>query len=96
MNGEETTAAVSMRFLVSGRVQRVRFRAATRRRALELRLGGWARNLDDGRVEVLACGEAGAVSMLAQWLRHGPRLARVDDVQEHVAEAVTREGFHIL
>ena len=49
---------------VSGRVQGVFFRAATRQRALELGVTGYARNLDDSRVEVLACGERDAVESL--------------------------------
>jgi acylphosphatase len=70
------------RFLVSGRVQRVGFRAATRRRAAELGLGGFARNLPDGRVEVVAVGAPGAVAALRDWLAHGPMLARVDRVED--------------
>lgn len=68
------------RFQVSGRVQGVGFRAATQGEARRLGLCGWARNLADGRVEVLAQGEPGAVRQLEQWLWQGPRLARVDSV----------------
>ena len=68
------------RFLVSGRVQGVFFRASTREQARQLGLRGHARNLPDGRVEVLAVGEADAVDALARWLRHGPPRARVDAV----------------
>ncbi|HEX5421444.1 MAG TPA: acylphosphatase, partial [Gammaproteobacteria bacterium] len=49
------------RFLVSGRVQGVGFRYATAQKARELALAGQARNLDDGRVEVLACGGEAAL-----------------------------------
>ena len=68
------------RFLVSGRVQGVCFRAYTREQAVALGLRGFAVNLPDGRVEVLAVGESAAVEELARWLRHGPPLANVDDV----------------
>ncbi|MFN2308774.1 MAG: acylphosphatase [Gammaproteobacteria bacterium] len=65
---------------VSGRVQGVCYRAATRRRALELGLAGHARNLPDGRVEVHAEGEAGALAALCDWLWDGPEAARVSSV----------------
>lgn len=65
---------------VSGRVQGVFFRAATRQRALELGVTGYARNLDDSRVEVLACGERDAVESLCAWLWQGPPHARVAEV----------------
>ncbi|MDQ3206413.1 MAG: acylphosphatase [Pseudomonadota bacterium] len=68
------------RFIVSGKVQGVWFRACTRQRAQELGLGGSARNLDDGTVEVLATGESDAIDALARWLPEGPPLARVDAV----------------
>ena len=69
------------RFFVSGKVQGVWFRASTRDEALRLGLRGYARNLDDGRVEVLAVGDAAAIDALAQWLHHGPALARVDRLE---------------
>ena len=75
------TVAVCYRCLVSGRVQGVWFRGSTRDQALRLGLRGYARNLADGRVEVLACGEPAKVDRLRHWLRRGPPLARVDEVQ---------------
>ena len=42
---------------------------------------GYARNLADGRVEVLACGEADALRKLERWLEHGPPQARVDELR---------------
>jgi len=82
------------RFLVSGRVQGVWFRASTRQRAQELGLTGRAVNLTDGRVEVIACGEPAALDALAAWLWHGPEMASVEDVvSEQVAEQ-RLSGFH--
>lgn len=78
---------VRRRFLVSGRVQGVFFRAGTQAEARRLNLTGWARNLADGRVEVVACGNRQAVAELADWLQHGPPRAEVDAV-----EAVDWEG----
>jgi acylphosphatase len=75
------------RFIVSGRVQGVFFRASTRQHALGLGLAGHAKNLDDGRVEVLASGSAQAIEELEQWLQHGPPAARVEQVfRENLAE----------
>ena len=91
------TTGTAARFLVSGRVQGVAFRAYTRQQALALRLRGHALNLRDGRVEVLAVGEADAIDRLGEWLAQGPPLARVDDVQRHEVSAgdlaAIDEGF---
>lgn len=70
-----------VRLLVSGRVQGVFFRARTREEAQRLAVGGWVRNLPDGRVEVLAEGESRAVGSLIAWCRRGPRFADVSDVE---------------
>ena len=68
------------RCYVSGRVQGVFFRASTREQALLLGVSGYARNLPDGRVEVLACGPDAAVQQLCDWLELGPPAARVSTV----------------
>ncbi|WP_257265648.1 acylphosphatase [Endozoicomonas sp. ONNA2] len=73
-------ADVCRRALVEGRVQGVWFRGSTQERARRLGIGGWARNLPDGRVEVLMCGPAEAIAKLEQWLRKGPPLARVVNI----------------
>jgi acylphosphatase len=73
-------ATVSRRCLISGRVQGVWFRGSTRQKALALGLDGWARNLADGRVEVVANGRPRDVDTLCAWLHEGPALARVDQV----------------
>ncbi|MBX3727449.1 MAG: acylphosphatase [Xanthomonadales bacterium] len=73
-------AEAAARFLVAGRVQGVGFRAATRAQAGALGLSGQARNLPDGRVEVLAVGPAAALADLERWLHRGPPLARVETV----------------
>ncbi|HEX7375185.1 MAG TPA: acylphosphatase [Steroidobacteraceae bacterium] len=69
------------RCLVSGRVQGVFFRASTRQRAAELGLAGHAKNLADGRVEVLVVGPAAAVQQLCDWLWIGPPSAKVTGVE---------------
>jgi acylphosphatase len=82
------------RFWVSGKVQGVWFRASTREQAERFGLSGYARNLADGRVEVLAVGGEGAIAALERWLWQGPPRARVEDVQRESAEAETTRGFH--
>jgi acylphosphatase len=74
------------RFLVGGKVQGVWFRAATRERAHALGLRGHARNLADGRVEVLAVGGADGLDALEAWLWQGPPLAKVSEVRREAVE----------
>lgn len=84
---------VAARFLISGRVQGVFFRASTRQQALRLGLDGSARNLADGRVEVIAQGEAAALEALATWLEQGPDLADVDAVVREPWTGPVAAGF---
>ena len=82
------------RYWISGRVQGVYFRASTRDQAVRLGLRGYARNLADGRVEVLACGDAQALQCLHDWLQHGPPQAAVLAVSsEALAEPWHDDGF---
>jgi acylphosphatase len=67
--------------LVGGRVQGVYYRGTAARRARELNLRGYARNLPDGRVEVLACGEAPAVEAFVSWLWIGSAASKVTSVE---------------
>jgi acylphosphatase len=85
------------RYLVSGRVQGVFFRASAVETARSLGLRGFARNLADGRVEVVAAGEAEALDALEKWLRQGPPLARVEAVVAEDADPSTRlpEDFEV-
>jgi len=69
------------RWIVRGRVQGVGFRWSVRRRAEALGLVGFARNLPDGAVEVVARGEPHVLDELGQYLAKGPRLAFVDTVE---------------
>ena len=73
---------VSRRFRITGKVQGVYFRHSTRMAAEELEIRGFARNLADGSVEVVAHGTSAAVERLRRWLHRGPRMARVDSVLE--------------
>lgn len=86
---------ICMRYLVSGKVQGVFFRASTRLEAERLKITGYARNLPDGRVEVLACGDADAVDQLRNWLTRGPSQARVAGVSSEPVPVQELAGFSI-
>lgn len=85
------------RFKVAGKVQGVFFRASTRERAQALGLTGFARNLADGSVDVLAVGKSEAINQLEAWLRQGPSRAEVSQLlREDVAEPqLVPRGFEI-
>lgn len=78
---------VCKRYYVVGRVQGVWFRARTAEQGQRLGLRGWALNLPDGRVEVLACGPAEQIAELGEWLQRGPSLAKVTRVDVQAEEA---------
>ncbi len=67
-----------VRIVVHGSVQGVSFRYYTCRRALELGVSGWVRNLPDDTVEGLFEGNDSAVQALVEWCRLGPSAARVE------------------
>lgn len=73
--------SAARRFTIKGRVQGVFFRDSTRREALELGIKGYAINLPNGDVEVLACGQAETIAKLEMWLQQGPPLSRVDSIE---------------
>lgn len=66
--------------IVGGRVQGVFYRGSAARRARELGVRGYARNLPDGRVEVLACGADEAVQTFVTWLWSGSSASHVTSV----------------
>ncbi len=81
---------------VRGRVQQVGFRWWTRSRALEIGLRGYASNLGDGRVQVVAQGSREQCDRLLDLLRHGDTPGRVDGVTELWGTAESDyEGFAI-
>ena len=84
------------RFIVSGKVQGVFFRASTRDQAQRLDVSGHAKNLDDGTVEVVACGDAANVKALERWLQSGPVAARVDSVSRLEQPEKPPRGFRTL
>ena len=82
-------------YFVSGRVQGVGFRYFVERVAAELGLAGYARNLEDGRVEVYAAGPAAKLAELSGRLWKGPRLADVRNVEEQEAPLLDYTDFRI-
>jgi acylphosphatase len=76
----DSSTTIARRCFVAGRVQGVFYRASTRQKALELGCRGYARNLADGRVEVLIVGAPTAVHALIEWLWRGPPAAHVTAV----------------
>ena len=70
-----------LHILISGRVQGVFFRYSARQRAEELGLTGYAKNLTDGRVEIVAEGEESGLKSLLAWAHQGPPGASVANVE---------------
>ncbi|MDO4244759.1 MAG: acylphosphatase [Deinococcus sp.] len=81
--------------LVSGTVQGVGYRLYAQRHARDLGLHGYAENLSDGKVEVVAEGDEAALERLLHWLRRGPPHARVQNVDTQYSEATGLREFHI-
>lgn len=86
-------SVVCRKCLVSGRVQGVFYRATAAQRARHSGVTGYARNLPDGRVEVLACGEVEAVQRFTEWLWTGSSASKVTavEVSDVVGGAIPRD-----
>jgi DNA ligase D-like protein (predicted 3'-phosphoesterase) len=95
MPDEYPPEPASVRAVVHGHVQGVFFRETTARRAHELGVMGWVRNAEDGTVLVHAEGLGAAVERLVDFLRRGPRGARVEDVEVETAKVEGHEQFAI-
>lgn len=85
----------SYRYLVRGRVQGVGYRYFALKRAEELGVAGFARNLPDGSVEVVAEGPPQALAAFEERLREGPGFGHVDEVAREERTARGDTGFHI-
>jgi len=82
--------------IVSGRVQGVFFRDNVRRKALELGLKGYAKNLPDGNVEVVAEGNEEKLKELIEFIKKGPGISRVENIQIKHKEPENFKNFEIL
>ncbi len=95
MRSTARSPKLARRFLIRGRVQGVGYRFFAQRAAEEAGVSGYARNLDDGRVEVYAVGTPEQLSLLAGRLWKGPRLADVRGVEEQEAAVQQYGSFQI-
>jgi acylphosphatase len=80
---------------VSGRVQGVSFRDATRRQADQLGLSGWVRNTQDGQVEAVFEGDTDTVRQMVGWCESGPSSADVEDVSVENEQPEGLSGFEV-
>ena len=80
---------------VSGRVQGVSFRDATRNQAEQIGLSGWVRNTQDGRVEAVFEGEPDTVRHMIDWCESGPSSADVEDVSVENEQPEGLSGFEV-
>jgi acylphosphatase len=85
-----------MHVLVSGKVQGVWFRESTRQEAERLGVGGWVRNLPDGRVEAVFTGSSAAVDELVAWCRRGPPNADIATVEAKPQAGPAELGFRVV
>ncbi len=81
--------------LITGRVQGVWYRASAQRKARELGLTGWVRNLPDGRVELEAAGDRARLTALVDWCREGPPEAIVAGVEATWSQGPPFPDFEI-
>ena len=87
---------IARRFVIAGRVQGVGFRYFVQEAAARDGLGGWVRNLPDGRVEAFAEGDQEAVVRFERHVRQGPPAARVEHVSVDDDVPTGRSnGFHV-
>ena len=85
-----------MKFIVKGVVQGVGFRYHTCHEGLKRGLTGYAKNLNNGDVEVIACGSEDKVESMHEWLKVGPRSAVVRQLIVEQAEVKNYRSFEIL
>jgi acylphosphatase len=82
---------------VSGQVQGVFFRDSTRRKAEELGLSGWVKNLPDGKVEAVFEGPSDSVRKMVRWCEEGPQQASVENVDTDFEDpGEDLQGFEVL
>jgi len=95
VENEGNEGKVRLTALISGIVQGVGFREFVRRHALDLGIGGYAENLDDGRVEVVAEGNREDLEYLLVKLQMGPAHAEVESIDAQWGEGGQHRDFHV-
>ena len=86
----------TIRLLISGKVQGVWYRKTSSLKAEELNLKGTVRNLEDGRVELVASGGKDDLKRLVNWCKRGPELAEVDNIELEEVEYQSFSDFRII
>ncbi|MGK7887890.1 MAG: acylphosphatase [Leptolyngbyaceae cyanobacterium] len=90
MPSSQATDQTSAHVFVSGKVQGVGYRASATDAATLLKITGWVRNRQDGRVEAVFEGDRTKVEEMIRWCQHGPPTAIVDAVD---IQYQTVQGF---
>ena len=80
---------------VTGKVQGVYFRVSCQQKAIDLQLSGYAKNMPDGSVQVLMCGESNQIEQMIQWLHQGSEQSVVDNVNHHEVDWQSLNFFSI-
>lgn len=86
----------ALKIRVRGKVQGVGYRRYAQRKASECQIFGWARNLFNGEVEILALGSAASLENYLKLLRQGPPFGHVEEVTTKQAESEKISDFTIL
>ncbi len=82
----------TVKILAKGRVQGVFYRYSTKQEAIRLGVLGYAKNLLNGDVEIIAQGNSDAIQALFLWCKEGPAHARVDDIE--IKEVETNKEYN--
>lgn len=90
-----TSFTTAVTGLIKGKVQGVCFRTEAQKKARNFNLTGWARNTDDGDMEVLVVGNKLAVEFMKVWLAKGPSAAMVETVEFVNCEDPGLEDFEV-
>ena len=80
---------------VSGKIHGVYFRVSSQQKAIEYSLSGYAKNMDDGDVEVFLSGEQENVEKMLDWLKHGPEEAEVSQLKQQQVDWQDHSFFSI-
>lgn len=86
---------IAKRIQVIGKVQNVGFRFYTKKKAIELGLNGFVKNVMDGSVYIEAMGEEAAIDEFIIWCHSDPQWARVEDVKVQEIPLIDRSAFCI-
>lgn len=92
---EQSQKHRTLNVFVSGKVQGVGFRRFAQKKARALGLGGWARNLADGRVEITVTGPSGALERFLEDLRRGPLMGNVTGLETRDADGAEFADFEV-